>query len=332
MKKVYLLIAMCTVAFSIAAQDLVIPKLANEPVIDGQVDAIWDLIDPVNLEFEPEDDFGPATIFEGWFKLAWNDSTLFLLMRRDDDDFADQWTTQLEDWKSDRDEIFIDINVDTLADGRGASDAQSGASYGHYQFTSLWVQDETEWTGNPSQWYHNAPFTFGYYFDTENSYYTEYAFPFSSLTIDTDLLPTADETFQGAEGVVFGFLPVIADVDMADSPTDETFRKFLKWVDEGGWDTMDDAGHVELGANVISSIEESFGKSNITAYPSPARDYFQLANLTQSVSVTVFDVVGNLIMTHDNVNSDSRIDLSSLQKGLYLIVVDDEVAIKLVKE
>jgi hypothetical protein len=332
MKKVYLLIAMCAVAFTVVAQDLTIPKFADPPVIDGNVDAVWDMIDPVYLEFEPDDDYGPATINEGWFKMGWNDSTLFLLMRRDDDDFADQWETGLEDWKSDRDEIFIDVNVDTLADGRGASDSQNGASYGHYQFTSIWVQDADEWVGNPNQWYHNAPFTFGYVFDTEDSYYTEYAFPFSSLTIDTELLPTADATFDGYPGVIFGFLPVIADVDMSDNPTDETFRKFLKWVDEGGWDTMDEAGQVELGADVISALGDSYTTGTITVYPSPAADYIQLNNLEKAVMVELYDVVGNLIMTQDNVDQGSRISISSLNSGIYFIRVDNEDAIMFIKK
>ena len=95
---------------------------------------------------------------------------------------------------------------------------------------------------------------------------------------------------------------------------------------------MDEAGQVELGSEVISVIEESYGTSNIAAYPSPAKDYVQLKNLEQEVSVEVYDVIGNLIMTRENVNPNSRIDISSLQKGIYLIVVDDKVAIKIIKQ
>jgi len=293
----------------------------------------------LEVEQDPEDEgyFGPPTIYEGYFKMAWNDTALFMLVRRDDNEFADQWETGLQDWQSDRDEIFIDVNVDTLADGRGASNEQDGPSangsdYGHYQFTSIWVQDAATWVGMPNQWYHNAPFYFGYVLSGD-AYFSEYAFPFSSLTIDTDLLPHADETFQGTEGVIFGLQVSMTDVDMIDNPQDESYRKFLMWIEDGGgWTEMDSAGHVELGADVISGIEESTGSSNFFAFPSPATDYIQVGNLTKPVTVEVYDVVGNLIIVQDNVSSDSRINLSSVYSGVYFLKVNDEVTIKFVKD
>jgi len=333
MKKITLFTAMFLASFTLIAQDLVIPKLIGAPVIDGQVDAVWDMIDAVNCEFEPDDDFGDASIYEGWFKMAWNDTAFFMLMYRDDDDFADRWETGLEDWQSDRDEIFFDIHVDTLVDGRGASDSQQGASYGHYQFTSIWVQDATEWVGMPQQWYHNAPFYFGYV-RTGDTYYTEYAWPFTSLTIDQSVLPGTDETFQGEAGVIFGLQVAIGDVDMYDNPTDQTFRKWIKWVDEGGWDDMDDAGQVELGSEEItvpSSVEEA-SSGNFSVYPSPAADYIRISDLTQNVDIRIYDVVGSMVMSRQNVNSDTRIHLNHLVSGVYFIRIADETTIKFIKQ
>ncbi|NJK87024.1 MAG: hypothetical protein HC906_14655, partial [Bacteroidales bacterium] len=157
----------------------------------------------------------------------------------------------LADWQSDRDEIFFDVNVGNLDDGIGASDAQqdaTGAAYGHYQFTSMWQQNVESATYSPQQWYHNAPYVMGYIIDGDE-YVTEYAFPFSSFTIDTELQPGADETFQPADGVTFGLEVVVSDVDMADEPTDETFRKFLRWADCNCWENMDAAGEVTLSTS-----------------------------------------------------------------------------------
>lgn len=342
MKKITLLTAVCFAALSLVAQDLVIPKMQGAPVIDGTIDPVWDLIDQVDLEVEQdpleEGYFGPPTIFEAWFKMAWNDETLFLLIRRDDNEFADQWETNLADWQSDRDEIFIDVNVDTLADGRGASNEQEGpsslgADYGHYQFTSIWQQDQTTWTGNPNQWYHNAPYTLGYTFDTDNSYYAEYAFPFSSLTIDTDLLPHADETFQGTEGVIFGLQISMTDVDMIDNPTDETFRKHLMWIENGGgWTEMDTAGQVELGSEVVSGIEESLSGGNIFAYPSPATNYLMIGNLIHPATVEIYDVAGRLMIVQNDVANDTRIDLNLMPAGVYFLRIGNETTIKFLIE
>jgi hypothetical protein len=316
------------------AQDLTIYKFADgkSPVIDGTVDAVWDMIDAVELTFEPTDDYGDASIYEGWFKMGWNADSLFLLMRRDDDDFANQWKTGLSDWQSDRDEIFFDVFTDTLADGRGASDSQSGASYGHYQFTSIWVQDAADWVGNPTQWYHNAPFKFGYSFDTDNSYFSEYAFPFSSLTIDTDLRPTGDATFQGEDGVTFGLQVAIGDVDMSDNPTDETFRKWLKWVDEGGWDDMDQAGMVLMDATIPSGLNEETVSINIVAYPNPATDYIMIKNLVSCVDVEVYNMLGQKVLTQKNISAVSRLDVGSFAIGIYYIKLSSDETFKFVKE
>jgi len=314
----------------ITAQDLTIPKLSTAPVIDGVEDEVWNTVDEVTLELFDEED--PATVDEAWFKMAWNDTALFMIMFRADDDFADQWETGLADWQSDRDEIFLDVNVDTLADGRGASDAQQGASYGHYQFTSIWVQDQDTWVGRPNQWYHNAPFDFAYAFDGENSYITEYAWPFTSLTINTTLLPHADAEFQGEEGVVIGLEVVVADVDMADDPQDETARKFLRWKGSEGWETMDASGTVMLGARVSSLSDNNAVKHNVYSYPVPATDYISIANLPGATSVEVIDIAGQVVLRKDEVSSGTRIDVSTLPAGSYLIKLNSGYSLKFLKQ
>jgi hypothetical protein len=246
------------------------------------------------------------------------------LLHREDDDFANQWETGLADWQSDRDEIFFDVNINELQDGRGASNSQNGASYGHYQFTSIWVKDMMEWNGSPSQWYHNAPFTFGYLFTSDDEYDTEYRFPFTSLTINTDSLPDAEETFPGGDGVIFGLVITIADVDMEDEPVNETFRKFMRWVDEGGWDTMDEAGKVLMSNQTVSSIKNPVAASGLIAYPNPAGNGIRLANLQHEVSIVIYDVTGRVKLRSDHVMPDQLIDISTLQAGTYCIKMNGE--------
>ena len=334
MKKLYILFGFLLFSLAGLTQDLTIYKFEDDksPVIDGEVDAVWDLITPVEIAFEPTDDFGDVSLDESWFKMGWNTDTLFVLMRRADDDFANQWETGLADWQSDRDEIFFDVFTDTLADGRGASDAQVGASYGHYQFTSMWIQDATEWVGNPNQWYHNAPFKFGYMFDSEDSYYSEYAFPFTSLTIDQTLRPTGDATFEGGDGVIFGLQVAIIDVDMADNPTDETFRKFIKWVDEGGWEDMDQAGKVLMSASPVSSIKEKTVGMGPVVYPNPASDHIIIGDITNTVNLEVYDMLGQLVMMRSNVSSGARINIATLNRGIYYIRLGNKEVVKFVKE
>ena len=304
----------------------------QEIIVDGVPDDLWDYHEQFDLEIEDDNNYGTfPTIYETWFKMAWTDSSLLMLLYRDDDDFADQWETGLADWQSDRDEIFFDVNVNTLVDGKGASDSQGdgqGADYGHYQFTSIWVQGQTEWVGSPNQWYHNAPFKFGYVIDGDE-YYTEYEFPFSSLTINTDLVLGADPTFQGAEGVTFGLVVTVSDVDMSDNPTDETYRKFMRFVDEGGWDSMDSAAWVTMVGPIEVSVEnETF--DNIVVYPNPASDYIMITNISTPVDIEIRNVVGQLILTRRKVSSSTKIDISTLLNGVYFMNIDDYATVKFI--
>ena len=339
MKKIYFLIGVLLITLTATAQTLTIPKFEDgaNPIIDGVVDELWYGIDEnfIELEYESNQGWMPS-INEGWFKMGWNTDTLFMIMFRDDDDLARQWETNLPDWQSDRDEIFIDVHVDTLNDGRGASDDQNGASYGHYQFTSLWPE-ATEWIGWPNQWYHNAPYKLGYVI-TDDSYYTEYAWPFSSLTIDTNLISGADPTFQGEEGVIFGLQIVIVDVDMADSPADENYRSYVRWVEGedgneiGGWERMDSAATVMLGGYGIDIIEESSVDFNVSVYPSPAIDFIMLKNVSQTVDIEIYNILGHVVLRQKNVASDAIIDISSLAKGMFIIRLNNAKIIKFIKK
>lgn len=336
MKRFYTLVAVCALTLSAFAQpELTIPFLESPPVIDGTVDAVWDEIDPVYVETEAEDNPGPVTVFEAYFKLAYNDTALFLLVYRDDDDLAFQWETGLADWQSDRDEIFFDVHVDTLDDGRGASDAGPGADYGHYQFTSIWAANgaadgpEESWSGMPSQWYHNAPFYFGYVLDGD-SYFSEYAFPFESLTITA--IDGVDPNLMPEVGKTFGMEVVISDVDMADDPVDESARKFLRWADISGWDSMDGAAKVTFGDDVINSVENSYASGAVTVYPSPAASTIALKGLETAVNVEVLDLVGHVVLSQENVLATTQLDVSSLNAGVYLIRINNEETIKFVKQ
>jgi hypothetical protein len=235
--------------------DLIINKFVVSPVIDGDVDPVWDLIEPTPIDLQVAGDYGDATL-TSYFKMGWNDTALFVLVQREDDDFANQWETGLYDWTSDRDELYFDVNIDTLADGRGTLNP-FGASYGHYQFTSIWVEgDQYDTTYWPQRWYHNAPYKFGYNFISEDVYISEYCFPFSSLAINTSLLPNADATFHGKDGVVFGFAFQGTDVDMYDNPVDQNQRKFMWWeaAECDGWENMDNAGLVLMRSAHIDSF------------------------------------------------------------------------------
>jgi hypothetical protein len=87
---------------------LIIPKTSVVPVIDGKVDAIWNLVDATWLE----NSFGsqkidPWSNFAGWAKFLYDDSKIYGLFYVQDD-YVDSTSTQ--DWQMDRIEFYTDVN------------------------------------------------------------------------------------------------------------------------------------------------------------------------------------------------------------------------------
>jgi len=326
MKRFYTLLAICAMALTSFAQPTGVITYFT-PTVDGVMEDGWDALPEYQIDFEVPDDFGQATVWEGYFKISYNDTAIFLLVRRDEDDFAPQWVTGLSDWQSDRDEIFFNVNVNHLDEDRGA--IEPGTSYGCYQWTSIWQANEAgdaiepTWDGWPNQWYHNSPFELAYVVDG-NAYYTEYCFPATSLAINLDSVPDADSVLQIAPDVVISFEAVISDVDMADNPTDESFRKFLRWANVSGWDNMKEAGRMTFLAPV-SGVNSYSVSSNMSVYPSPATSTISIKGLEGVANVEIVNMLGAVVLTENNVKANQEINISQLTPGMYFAKLNDEV-------
>ena len=317
------------------------------PRIDGEIDAGWNSIPSNAISFEYENDFGQASIIDAWFKMSFSDTAFYLLVYREDDDFAHQWKTGLADWESDRDEIYFNVNVNHLDESRGA--IMPGTSYGCYQFTSIWQANEEgdniepTFSGWPNQWYHNAPFEFAYKV-TGNSYVTEYVFPFSSLRVDTDSVPDADSIFVLNDGVPFGFEIAMADVDMADSLSfnsggEGSHRKFLMWAGTSGWDDMQLAGRISTTHNhfdpfppyppylFIHENTHENSKGEIHLYPNPVVNELTIEYPAsgKQVLIEIYSVTGQLCYKSSVISEQaSKVDVSFLEQGFYTMRITTE--------
>ena len=66
--------------------------------------------------------------------------------------------------------------------------------------------------------------------------------------------------------------------------------------------------------------------SNIKIYPNPTNNIFNIEGLTKNENNTIqiFDVQGKLVITK-TINEKGMIDLSELNKGVYVIKIGDVV-------
>ena len=261
-------------------------------VLDGNAnEAFWgnatryDIVRPFDSEeigFE-----NPADLTSYW-KAAYTDSGLFILVNTTADDVHKSDNVYGQMWEQDRTEIYFDMNSDNLQDGNGVG---SGAALGHYQFG----------------------------FDAETDIIPQYNFPNSNYAVVlnpdnsySQEVFIAWKDLKDQYGVSYTFdsgLPIGFDVCIIDN--DDIFNgnpRYRKiWVNNGlgsslveDWSSMDDAGVLELNPDnsdilvPVTTINVSSvnGESAITEYLGSlqlAADVFPLDATRRSVKWTVSD-------------------------------------------
>ncbi len=317
MRKIYTLLAMVAITGMVMAQKAHVPidcEWTDVGIeVDGVVDAEWENADAVLMEVDGGD--VPYSLYEASFRILWNETNFFMLCQIDDDDHCDQWCTTLDDWLSDRLEIFIDTG-DPLDDGHGAQESMGGANTGHRQNTSFWFEGvtDTAWL-NTGMWYHYTPFWSAFVIDMD---YFDYEFGFiwdEMFYIDT--LPDPDDTLNIVihNGAQVGLQVTMVDVDQATSDT----RTFCQFVEGDAWTNMDSMGVVTLVNGPNLGFENASVTQSINVYPTPANDVLYI-EAEAGVEVRINNIIGQEVLRIRNYNGNP-VDLSGFSTGLYYVSV-----------
>ncbi|MBN2520546.1 MAG: T9SS type A sorting domain-containing protein [Bacteroidales bacterium] len=254
-KLIFILIMTTFYSILVIPQDATFYKLAEgcAPVIDGEVDTIWNKVEKHSIEknFTWDGIEDQPTLNEATWQAVWNDTAIFILIDVKDDDFCPWWCTGQADWLGDKPEIYFDVNVNNLDDGQGPVNYPNG----HYLFAPNFYDPDI----HPYQFYQfcgiefpDLNFCYAYKIDSPN-YVFEYNFPLDILTDNND------NTIEPSKEPTIGFDVVIIDVDSANG-----IRNRAVWMQDGtgdvadeSWNNMDDAGEV------IYSIQK-VGKPNVS--------------------------------------------------------------------
>lgn len=106
---------------------------------------------------------------------------------------------------------------------------------------------------------------------------------------------------------------------------------YLTGSDDCGWTghfgTQFDDAFVYVGASISTNINEGASKS-ICVSPNPASDFINMGEY--SGSIKIYDMKGSLVFSH-NASVNERIDISSLQNGVYVLRTTTE-KFKLIKK
>ncbi|MEP7239113.1 MAG: GEVED domain-containing protein [Ferruginibacter sp.] len=71
----------------------------------------------------------------------------------------------------------------------------------------------------------------------------------------------------------------------------------------------------------LASVKETTGSQlKLSVYPNPAANYLIISYIGEQVkSLKVFDISGRMMMEQANLSGNNRLDISKLQKGMYLL-------------
>jgi hypothetical protein len=220
------------------------------PLIDGEIDAVWDNVEKNHIS---RNFYGSVpSIDSAYWKAAWNDYLLFVLIVVCDDIHLDRWDIDGEEWDADKTEIYIDVNS-ILKDGIGPAEGSFEypcKPYGHYQVAPAWQKSVNAFHVIDSSWQdYSLKYEYAYQLD-EPDYIFEYAVKWNSLKDKNGI--AVDPLLNNRE---FGLDVTIIDRDYIPVP-----RQFKVWRNAGGpsfdetydYYNMDGAGVIVLSKEEIN--------------------------------------------------------------------------------
>jgi hypothetical protein len=319
MRKISTLILSFAIVFSAMSTGLTIKKFPDgkAPKLDGKFDAIWNLVDSNNIS--KRNATYRASLDSAYFKMAWNDTALFLIIQVTDSayGFCNKYCTGLLDYQSDRPELYFDMNT-------WPGDKQPGASvgiqHGVEQYTGVMpfgADTFASFTGYQAGYYSVATHIDG------DTYTEEFAFPWNNADA-TALVDSLGNVFAPAKGIQFGFDAYVLDVDPSDQPYSNATRKWAYWHDAAGkaWDNMGGAGTVTISTDLVGSASE-VANSEISqlTITNPAADYFELLNTNnlRFNDIKIYNVLGKLVLNQNG--AATKVDVTNLRSGVYFVKV-----------
>jgi hypothetical protein len=213
----------------------VVYKTMTPPVIDGQIDEIWNKVVQYNIDIKFKN--GQATFGENgttYWKALWDDAGMYILVVANDDAWYPYWITEAGSiWEYDKAELYFDTNS-ILKDGLGCNMENTG----HCQIAPNPQKGFTD--GTKQYDYYGKKLEYAYkVFDP--SWNVEYFIPWNSIP---------DNNGQNFDiSGTMGF-----DITLVDRDPGDGARKSAQWANEnvqnGSWNNMDDAGHLTFGEPV----------------------------------------------------------------------------------
>jgi hypothetical protein len=297
-------------------QTMEIPAAADGITIDGDDDAGYSELQ-TTAWFAGEGSTGDDADFTGTFKVAYDPTYLYIWFEiLDDYDNSLTYTTDANQWTYDNVEVFLDL--DTI--GSGATPAYDTNTI-QLRF-NRGLTDSVQTPGRATQE------QYIYHFEnTASGWIHEVAIPWTCV-LGSAQGASAMEDYLG---LVHGF-----DVSCADSDTDGPDERDCQtaWDMDGADGTEDNAWNNRTVFGIVTLQDNDWGDWNyptsveshsanvVNAYPNPATNEitFDVEGLN---TVEIYSITGVQVMV---VETTGTVDISSLNSGLYIARIGENVA------
>ncbi len=174
--------------------------------------------------------------------------------------------------------------------------------------------------------YHNNRMyaTNGVVLDTNNTPFVigNFASANGPVVFDTNTNMVCYVSYQWGEGISFKRFNSETFLLVDQLPINESFSEAKSLITCGNgcyaFNTMDNK--VIILKDSSMGIDEQMN-SNFTIYPNPTADWLSIKTKNEIRKITIFDMTGKLVYKNNQIKE--RIDIRSLDKGVYIIHIED---------
>lgn len=320
MKHLFFTLAITITSFLSFAANYPAKKTISKPVIDGnQNDACWN-----TASWAPIDQLWVGSAannsYSGRFKVAWDDSLVYILVEVMDDIFHDTHSNPLQNyWDDDCIEIFVDEN-------KSGGDHEFNFNAFAYHVSPFGDVVDYNTTG-PALFNKNLKMDV----DTNGNVYTwEVSMKIYSEKFDPNNLNLNRVNLSA--GKVMGFSMAYNDSDTKTTRERMYGSQLITAADKNiSYKTADAFGTLTLEAAPLGIDENQIFSGNKTFYNQETKR-LELDSKIQYQSIIIYSSDGRKVNNYTLKEGVSSIELEKLEKGIYVIkLVDNAQGVQMLR-
>jgi hypothetical protein len=293
-------------------------------VMDGIAEPGYSEVQTTKVMVEwSADPFHGESDYNAVFRLCWNHQALYLLANITDDVEHDYREEYQSPWMFDSFDLFLQLDTNTI-------DTSYGPNTVKLRFCRGYVIIETPGRAEKSE--------YGYYTESSDTgWIVELAIPWTAVYSEGNTPEDIDDYMGRSIGFDFSG----SDSDNTDGDVTVGNRSHMSFWDldgEGGledlaWAITNVFGYITLMEyeGCATPVENTSGKNETICYPNPAGKSISFPDLDQESTITIYTLHGMRLL--DAVyRPGEELDISSLQSGLYVALINGTDAVTFIKK